>query len=170
MQNNNDADLVALLQSEGSSLHKDLNNQNSNSINTSAQDIIAQNHMKQNETTVGEKKYEIEKYSISEWLIVSAKLGGTFAAPYALMEQGTEADGGTSIAEAMFALFQNLEGDKPLRVVDDLLLKVTHNGVKVQRDDFADPTELIEVLVDVVKLNYEKVFTKGITLLQNLQK
>lgn len=151
-ENQNIADLIA--QSRKMQEDLDPNKHKINPDKPNAEDIVRNTVKKKEEAKVGGKDYKIVKYSVRDWLQVTPFLGRIFAPATTLLIQG-ELDSGAMV------LFNELDDGVMESVVKVLLKNVTLQGQPVEIDSFEDPYELIEVCIKVVKLNYEKVFTKG---------
>ncbi len=122
----------------------------------SVNDIIKEKILKgRTEFTCEGKTYNIKKFNIMTWLEVTPFLGKIFAPCTALMASG-ELDVASQI------LFSELGEGKMKEVVQVLLTGVTIDSQPVTLETFDDPYEMMAVCVEVVKVNYEKPFTKGL--------
>ncbi len=122
----------------------------------SVNDILKEKILKGKTEFVCEgKTYKIKKFNIPTWLAVTPKLGQVFAPATALMASD-------ELDEAAMVLFSGLDDGMMNWVVETLLTCVTIDGQPVTLETFDDPYEMMAVCVEVVKVNYEKPFTKGL--------
>lgn len=156
---NKDEDIIALMVAKSNELQKKLSGGNNLSLNneTDAQDII-NNNIKKGKTSVkvGNKDYTFKKYTISQWLMVTPIFGKTLAPTFTLLTEG-------KLTEAAMVIFDSLGEGQFEIVVNMLLTQVSLNGENVTIDTVENPTEMLELCVKVLQLNYQDVFTRGIT-------
>ena len=125
----------------------------------SASDIINNNIVKGvNSHKIAGKDYKIKKLSVREWLKTTPYLGRKLGPCAGLIAEG-------SVAEAIEYLSMSLDDGEFELLINILLVNVTLGGEKITIDTFEDPMEMLQVVTQVLRLNYESLFTQGIELM-----
>lgn len=112
-----------------------------------------------NEITLGERTYNIKKFGIRDTISLVPILGNALAVPLsALVKDGGDGEGGIDVSgltETLLLLFGELGDGSFYEILELLLSKTTLNEKKVDIEtDFEDLTEVLEVAVKVLALNY----------------
>lgn len=137
----------------------------------SAADIINKNHGAKSNTDIKicGKAYKIKKYTLREWCYTTPYLGKRFS-PALLAFDGTP----EGITRGLLGLSMELEDGVFEEAVELIISTTTLDGELITLDTFESPAEMLEVVMNILKVNYEDVFMKGwsavLTALGNVTK
>lgn len=132
---------------------------------TKIKDVRKHFEKNKNEVEIGDKKYIIKKFGVRHTMKLVPVLGKSFLVPMsALFRQGEDEQGLNGITEGLFMLFDNIENDKLVDILEILLENTSIDGNPVDIDkDFDDIADVFNVCVKVLEINFQN-FLKSLGL------